>query len=54
MEILQYLNLYEKKHGKTDCYLQIFSGGGGMLLDEDDLMLFSFENYDELIRLLKQ
>lgn len=51
MEILNKLREYEKRHN-VSCYITLFSCGGGMVLDEDDLMIFSFSTYDELILLL--
>jgi hypothetical protein len=54
MELINLINSYEKKHKTFDISVQIYANGSGFLWDENDLMLFNFNEYEDLIEFLKQ
>tara|TARA_R110000737_G_scaffold316842_1_gene327290 strand:+ start:55 stop:228 length:174 start_codon:yes stop_codon:yes gene_type:complete len=53
MELIELINSYEKKNNTRDISVQIYANGAGILWDENDIMLFSFNEYEDLIEFLK-
>ena len=54
MELIELINSYEKKNNTRDISVQIYANGAGILWDENDIMLFDFNEYKDLIEFLKK
>lgn len=53
-ELINLINSYEKRMKVFNISVQIYADGSGILWDENDLMLFDFNEYEYLIEFLKQ
>tara|TARA_R110000744_G_scaffold349365_1_gene455028 strand:+ start:347 stop:517 length:171 start_codon:yes stop_codon:yes gene_type:complete len=53
MELIKLINSYEKNNNTRDISVQVYSNGAASLWDENDLMIFSFNKYKDLIEFLK-